>query len=43
LAFSRQITDFGATPHPTRSAGHLLPQGEKDFGRFAKNQYLTAR
>ncbi|SJM59190.1 hypothetical protein FM111_06950 [Brevundimonas diminuta 3F5N] len=22
--------DRGETPHPTRCAGHLLPQGEKD-------------
>jgi hypothetical protein len=22
-----------STPHPTRFAGHLLPQGEKEFTR----------
>ena len=27
--------DGGETPHPTRSAGHLLPQGEKGSGLIA--------
>jgi 5-oxoprolinase (ATP-hydrolysing) len=36
---SRRLTDDGSrsplpeTPHPTRSAGHLLPQGEKETTR----------
>ncbi|MDP3657790.1 MAG: RsmB/NOP family class I SAM-dependent RNA methyltransferase [Brevundimonas sp.] len=28
-------SDGGETPHPTRSAGHLLPQGEKGSGLIA--------
>jgi lysophospholipase L1-like esterase len=30
LAWTTPTTAAGATPHPTRFAGHLLPQGEKE-------------
>jgi 5-oxoprolinase (ATP-hydrolysing) len=46
---ARRVTDEGShsaireTPHPTRSAGHLLPQGEKDAVRmFAHGQWHDA-
>ncbi|WP_292174196.1 RsmB/NOP family class I SAM-dependent RNA methyltransferase [Brevundimonas sp.] len=35
VASSSHSSDGGETPHPTRSAGHLLPQGEKGRGLIA--------
>jgi 5-oxoprolinase (ATP-hydrolysing) len=45
---ARRVTDEGSpsareTPHPTRSAAHLLPEGEKDTVRmFAHGQWHEA-
>ena len=46
---ARRVTDEGShstvheTPHPTRSAGHLLPQGEKDAVKmFAHGEWHDA-
>ncbi|MDP1913331.1 RsmB/NOP family class I SAM-dependent RNA methyltransferase [Brevundimonas sp.] len=35
VSTDKPSSDDGETPHPTRSAGHLLPQGEKGSGLIA--------
>jgi hypothetical protein len=41
LGFNHFIGDAGATPHPISFGGHLLPQGEKDSGGFARTHAIA--